>query len=257
MPSRGRDDQTVVRLRRSGLGSMVVGAAALAGLCALIAPRLDDGTAFVLQAFGLFALAALAIDAALPRLHPHARFGAANGATLGRVVIACVLAGLIGGADLPSGLAWLPAIAVLLALLGDGLDGWLARRQGTSSAFGARFDLETDALTVLILAVLVFQQGGAGPWVLAIGGLRYGFVVAGLFWPLLAKPLPPSKRRQGICVVQYLVLGVALVPGVSPAAATALAAGGLFLLLVSFLTDIGWLVCHAKPPHLQQRESPS
>ena len=43
-----------------------------------------------------------------------------------------------------------PAPPLLLAL--DGLDGWAARRQGLVSAFGARFDMEVDALLILALA---------------------------------------------------------------------------------------------------------
>jgi phosphatidylglycerophosphate synthase len=41
----------------------------------------------------------------------------------------------------------------LLAL--DGLDGWLARRFGLASAYGARFDMEVDGFLILVLALLV------------------------------------------------------------------------------------------------------
>ena len=45
----------------------------------------------------------------------------------------------------------------------DGVDGWLARRRGMSSAFGARFDMEIDALLVQVLAILVWRYGKAAP----------------------------------------------------------------------------------------------
>ncbi|MEK7257571.1 MAG: CDP-alcohol phosphatidyltransferase family protein [Bacteroidota bacterium] len=62
---------------------------------------------------------------------------------------------------------------LLLALLADGLDGWLARKNGNASAFGALFDAETDALFVLAAGFLIFEKGLLGGWVLAAGLLRY------------------------------------------------------------------------------------
>ena len=48
-----------------------------------------------------------------------------------------------------------------------------------TSAFGARFDMEVDALLIQVLAVLAWQWDKAGPWVLMSGLLRYVFVAAG------------------------------------------------------------------------------
>jgi phosphatidylglycerophosphate synthase len=96
----------------------------------------------------------------------------------------------------------------------DAVDGRLARASGMASRFGARFDLETDAALVMILAVLAWQFGQAGPWVLAIGLARYGFVLAGRVWTWLRRPLAPSFRRQAVAAVQMaalLVIGVAVI----------------------------------------------
>ncbi len=71
------------------------------------------------------------------------------------------------------------AAAALLLLAGRG--GWLARRLGAASAFGARFDMEVDAAMVLALSLLVLAAGQAGTFVLASGAMRYLFVAAGLF----------------------------------------------------------------------------
>ena len=66
----------------------------------------------------------------------------------------------------------------LLAL--DGLDGWAARgARASPRRFGARFDMEVDALLILALAALAAGLGKAGPWVLGLGLMRYGFVLAG------------------------------------------------------------------------------
>ena len=108
----------------------------------------------------------------------------------------CVARGWLGG-----GLEVEPGRLIAVALSLDAVDGWLARRLGLASRFGARFDLEIDALLLLILALLVWQADRVGAWVLVIGLLRYAFVAAGLArGPGCATPLPPSRRRQTVCV---------------------------------------------------------
>ena len=92
---------------------------------------------------------------------------------------------------------------------------WTARwrgRRGLASEFGARFDMETDALLMLVLCLLVLHFGKAGAWVLAAGVMRYAFVLAARLWPWLARPLPPSRRRKAVCVVQITSLIVCLGP---------------------------------------------
>ncbi len=106
-------------------------------------------------------------------------FGAANAVTLARGVLALDLLALLGSP--PSAvLAWLIVVLALVALVLDGVDGRVARRRGETSAFGARFDMETDALLILVLAALAWSQGKAGAWILLAGALRYLFVAASL-----------------------------------------------------------------------------
>ena len=87
-------------------------------------------------------------------------------------------------------------VIIGIALSLDAVDGWLARRLGLASRFGARFDLEIDALLILILAVLVWQTGRVGAWLLAIGAMRYAFAALGMILPMLRRPLRPSRRRK-------------------------------------------------------------
>jgi phosphatidylglycerophosphate synthase len=134
-----------------------------------------------------------------------------------------------------------------LTLLLDGVDGWLARRTGTASAFGARFDLETDALLIAVLALLLWQAQKAGLWVLGAGALRYVFMGAGYLLPWLRRPLPYSRRRQTVCVVQTAAFIVALSPLVSTRWAALPAGVGLLLLTASFAVDTLWLARRA--PH--------
>lgn len=178
--------------------------------------------------------------------HPHARFGAANGVTLLRLALASVLVGLIGQADWAppwaspgtAALAWAAVVLATVTALLDALDGVLARRSGLASAFGARFDMEADAAFILVLCAGVWLAGQAGPWVLAAGLMRYAFVAAAGVWPWLAAPLAASRRRQTVCVVQITSLIVCLVPIVTPAVASAVAACSLGLLGLSFAIDI-------------------
>jgi phosphatidylglycerophosphate synthase len=237
----GRD----TRLLRSAALNGVAGLALTAALGAGLAAFLQLGEAYVARA--LVAYAALATAAAwfLPQHMPHARLGPANQVTLARVALTALLAGLVGEGDGPP-VAWTALGLALLAEGLDGVDGHLARRLGWASAFGARFDMETDAALVAVLAVLAWTLGKAGPWVLAAGLLRYGFVAAACGWPWLARPLPPSRRRQAVCVAQILTLTVALAPPVPPPLAAAVASVGLTLLCYSFAADIHWLVRQAR-----------
>jgi phosphatidylglycerophosphate synthase len=105
--------------------------------------------------------------------------------------------------------------------------------------------METDALLVAVLALLAYALGKAGPWVLAAGLLRYLFVGAGYLWPWLSHPLPPSRRRQAVCVVQVLTLTLALAPALPSTWSGPLAAAGLGLLCYSFAVDTLWLAREA------------
>lgn len=136
-------------------------------------------------------------------------------------------------------LAWIAGWTAGVVAALDGVDGWLARRSGMSSAFGARFDMETDAALLLVLSVLALRFGKAGPWVLLIGLMRYLFVAAGWLMPWLTGPLTPTLRGKTVAVIQMVTLAIILVmpPRVaSPAAAIALA-----LLIWSFAIDVGRL----------------
>ncbi len=165
--------------------------------------------------------------------------GPANRVTLGRLALAMLLAAAIG--EPITAQPWLPwalvGVAALAALL-DAVDGPLARRSGQASAFGARFDMESDAWLTLVLSALVWQNDLAGAWVLASGLMRYAFVAATWAWPWLAAPLAPRRRRQAVCVAQIVVLIVALVPTLPPGWAGALCAAGLLLLAASFGADM-------------------
>jgi len=166
-------------------------------------------------------------------------FGPADWVTGLRAVLTAVLAAMLIPSVSPDPTTCVVIGSVAAAL--DAVDGWLARRTRTATAFGARFDMETDALLILVLSALVWKSGQAGAWVLASGLMRYAFVAAAAVWPWLHEPLEPSRRRQAICVVQVVALIAALLPSLGSAAASGIAAAGLAALAWSFLVDILWL----------------
>jgi phosphatidylglycerophosphate synthase len=176
---------------------------------------------------------------------PLPTFGAANAVTLVRAALTLLLTALLGVAA-TSALGWVLVAFGLAAAALDGIDGALARSRGEESAFGARFDMETDALLILVLAALAWQHGKAGVWILLAGLLRYLFVAASYASPWLGAALPPSRRRQAVCVVQIATLIGALLPLVEPPWSSALALAGLVALVWSFGVDVAWLKRHAR-----------
>lgn len=228
------------------MGLLGVGAA-LAGTAAAVAGASPVAAPFLVATLLVYAGVAVVIVQTVEGRHPHPRFGAANLATLTRLGIAAIFAGivvegLLDRSRITPGIAWTCAALLLVALVLDGVDGRLARRQAMASRFGARFDMEVDALTILLLSILAILLGKAGGWVVLIGLMRYAFVAAAILQPALAAPLPPSQRRQAVCVVQYAALLVLLPPVLHPPVTSAVAAISLAALAWSFAIDIGWLL---------------
>lgn len=178
----------------------------------------------------------------LHRQHPRGMdFGWPNRVTLLRAALLVLLLPVLWVPVGPT-LAWIVCLAATLAALLDALDGALARRLRVASAFGARFDMETDGLFVGVLALLVWQLDRAGPWVLIGGLLRPALLLALRVWPVLARPLPPSLRRKRVAGLQMVVLPLALCPLLSVPWASALCALALLLLLWSFAVDVQGLL---------------
>ncbi len=210
------------------------------GLRTLLGLTLD----YVLVALTLYALECALVLRAVPADLPAPGAGVANRVTLGRSALVMPLAALALYPAAASGnrAQWWIILVGAAALSLDGIDGWLARRTGTCTDFGGRFDMELDAFLMLGLSVLVWTSNKVGWWVLLIGVLRYLFLAAGWIWPALRGELPPSRRRKSICVVQGITLLVCLAPVVPAAPATVLGAGALLLLIYSFAVDVRQLM---------------
>jgi glycosyltransferase 2 family protein len=215
----------------------MVAAAALVALLALAAATVGLGALGWLAGVAYAIAMCVALTSALSR-SAATSLGPANRVTLVRTTLVGLVTALVAGG---SGLR-VPAVLVAvatLALVLDRVDGLVARRTGSVSALGARFDMEVDAFLILVLSVAVSPSAGA--WVLAIGILRYAFGAAAQVLPWLRAPLPPSRAKKGVAGLQGAVL-VLVSAGVVPFPATiALLAVALTLLLWSFGRDIVWL----------------
>lgn len=160
------------------------------------------------------------------------RFGPADSVTLARCTLIAATAGLLADGAHP----W-PVVAVAsLALAGDLVDGQVARRTGTATPFGARFDMEADAFLLLVLSLAAAPL--LGPWTLGIGAMRYVFAAAARWAPWLSAPLPPSRARKVVAAVQGVALVTALAPVVPVPLGAAVVAAALALLVWSFGRDI-------------------
>ena len=152
--------------------------------------------------------------------------------TLARAVLACGVAALtvdsLGGQAPAAILVALSTVALVL----DGVDGRVARRTDTASAFGARFDMEVDAFLIMVLSVYVARESGW--WVLAMGLARYAFVAAGWVLPWLRGPQPRRQWARVVAAIVGVVLTVAAADVLPAAVTTALLVIALGMLVESF-----------------------
>jgi phosphatidylglycerophosphate synthase len=188
------------------------------------------GDARPVAAFGAASLAVLASLRARAWT-PSGRFGAANAVTALRILFIVCLAALprIGPAASLT-------VAAIFAL--DGIDGFLARRLGTASSFGATFDMETDALLVLVATFRLACAGRLGVWIVLPGLYRYLYVVAISMLPSARGDAPRSQIGRYAFAVMVVSLAASLWP-IEPIHRH-LAVVAAALLTASFLRSSAW-----------------
>lgn len=161
-------------------------------------------------------------------------------AALGAVCAVLVALGLSG--VLPAR-SWALFLVAAVAALLDAVDGAVARRTGTVTRRGARWDMETDAA---LLAVLSIGVAPWTPWALGIGAARYLFWFGARVRPAWRAPLPSSRSRRVVAGLQAAALVTALAPFLPLWVGQSLTAPALALLVVSFGRDIGVLERRAR-----------
>jgi phosphatidylglycerophosphate synthase len=243
MPSRANQragERTASRSLRTSLAWAGLLALAVLFVVAWVTSRvLGFGAWYPRKAAVIFG-AVLAIVLARISDHPFSRFGAANYLTLGRAALMALLAAALGERIYYNAAFAAACVAGLMPML-DGVDGRLARRHGTQSAFGARFDMEIDSLHVLTMSALLWQFGKAGIWIWIGGLLRYAFVAAGWLLPWMAAELRPTLRGRVITIVHMTTVSVALAPFVPVSISVIATALSTVALIWSFGVDIGRL----------------
>ncbi|OVE86250.1 CDP-alcohol phosphatidyltransferase family protein [Natronolimnobius baerhuensis] len=156
--------------------------------------------------------------------------------TVTRGAASAVLAGFIVVPRPDGVLVWAPAILFAAGAALDAVDGLLARRTETTTALGARVDVETDALIVLIGTLVAIAADTVPLAFLAVGLARYLFIF-GCWWrrrrgrPVLE--LPESRLRRPLGALAMGTIWLALLPPVDPALSRTVA----FLVLVPFVLN--------------------
>lgn len=190
----------------------------------------------------LFALS-LAVAAGpwrpVPARSADPSIGPANLITLARsllvgAVIALVVSGFSGGWQ--EGQRALAVGLSVVAVILDGVDGRVARRTRTSSAFGARFDIEIDSVLALALAIGLARE--LTPLALVLGLARYLYLTGARIWPWLNLPLPTRLSRKIIGLLGTLTLIIATAGFGPPWVGVAVVAVGTAAVVFSFGRDI-------------------
>src|SRR5690606_13949851 len=105
---------------------------------------------------------------------------------------------ILGGHDIAS-------LAVFsAAALSDGLDGWVARRFGYTSRFGAWLDPAADKLLMISCMLALFAVGAAPLWLAVLVILRDLLIAAG-WLGVWALPLPVQVAPLRIGKVSTLM----------------------------------------------------
>ncbi|HDS46315.1 MAG TPA: CDP-alcohol phosphatidyltransferase family protein [Methanomicrobia archaeon] len=236
-------------LGKSAGDTLLIGLLMLLGVATIFAFRFALGLRYIGAVVAAYLLFTSAVLVTWPRHPPQLKFGIANGVTLLRAIGVCLIVGTLALDTLRPQLVWMVAGIAGCNLLLDGCDGRLARHYGITSAFGARFDMDVDALLIMVLCVVLVVHYDMAVWVLAIGLLRYFFEGAGLLRPWLRAPLTTSTRGRVIGSYQICTLIVALVSRPT-IVREILLVSALLLLIYSFTIDIWSLyrrATHALP----------
>lgn len=192
-----------------------------------IVGALRSGELLVLSTVGVAALAWWIL-----RHGRTARVGVANAITAVRVAIAAAIGALPTDALVPGG-----GVLLLLFFVLDGVDGWWARRSGTTSTFGAAFDQEADAFMVAVVSIAVVHAELAPPWVMIVGPLRYAYVLVVHALRTHGEAPRSTIARYAFGVLVTSLIAAMLYPGPVTRVAVILAAS---LIVASFARSLWW-----------------
>jgi CDP-diacylglycerol--glycerol-3-phosphate 3-phosphatidyltransferase len=139
---------------------------------------------------------------------PSALATPANLLTIGRLVLTIPLLGMV----VSDGASWATVSLWVALCITDGIDGHLARRQGTTRS-GAFLDPLADKVLVLgAMAALVANDTFWWLPVAMIAARELGIQAFRSFWGRRGLAVPASSTAKAKTVVQELAVGFALLP---------------------------------------------
>lgn len=197
----------------------------------IVPPGLLSGAAF-------YTLAVCIALWALRKSYPFPAIGWCNTVTLFRLMLVSVL---ISWLVVPPTTPWAVFAVASVAFLLDGVDGWLARREGYVSEFGARFDMEVDSVLALVLALHAVLAGSVGLYVILLGLPRYAFFFAQFAFPWISGDLPDRFSRKVVCVLQIAVLIFLLGQVMERPVSDVMVLAAASAVIWSFWVDLRWL----------------
>lgn len=175
----------------------------------------------------------------------RASLGPANWLTLARGGLIAILAGFLlqtwpGSSDVSEWTNWIPGAVYLTAVVGDALDGFIAKATNTQTQLGEILDTRIDALGILVACLLAINYGQLSAYYIS-AGLAY-YVLRFAIWlrRKTGRPCYEIPRRPGarmMAGIQMVFLGIVLLPLFSPQFTHIAAVFILIPFLAGFLLD--------------------
>lgn len=139
---------------------------------------------------------------------PDALATPANAVTVIRLLVSPLLFAMIG--DTPSG--WLVWFVWTVLSLTDGVDGWIARRSGTTRS-GAFLDPLADKVLVLGAMFSLVAVDRFPVWPVAIIAVReVAISLYRVYWGRRGLAIPARRSAKAKTLVQSLAVGAVLMP---------------------------------------------
>ena len=174
-----------------------------------------------------------------------ASLGPANWITLARAGLIAILAGFMlqpwpGRSNGPGWTGWIPGAVYMTAVVGDALDGFIARTTATQTRLGELLDTRIDALGILVACLLAINYGQLPDYYISAGLAYYGLRFAIWLRKKTGRPCSEVRPRPGARVmagIQMVFLGIVLLPLFSPQFTHITAVLILIPFLAGFLID--------------------
>ncbi len=180
--------------------------------------------------------------------------GPANWATLARGGLIAFLAGFLfqfrSARPVDSEwIDWIPGAVYLTAVVGDALDGFIARATATQTQLGELLDTRIDALGVLVACLLAIHYGQLPGYYISAGLAYYLLRFAIWLRKKTGRPCAEIQRRCGARLMagsQMVFLAIVLLPLFSPQLTHTAAVFILIPFLAGFLLDWQMVCRHDK-----------